>query len=159
MFIWDSPIGSFQTYYVEPARRRLQSLSLVNPRIRSNSVTIYNDDGEDIAGTSFGPVMLQETHGESIEWLYNNETTEICSGRHDWLLGWFLAIISGILFTANNFFVKYLNVDAIEMLLIRSGLQTIILGVMILSTTRKFLPDAWHDKVLVILQVNTLREF
>ena len=69
------------------------------------------------------------------------------------MLGWFLAIISGILFTANNFFVKYLSVDAIEMLLMRSGMQTVLLGVVLMTTTRKFLPDGRLDKVLVILQV------
>jgi len=132
-----SPTGSFQrhSYYVQPARSRLQSLTIVNPRIRSNSVTIYNDDGEDVTSTSYGPVMLDDS-----------------LARSDWLLGWFLAIISGILFTANNFFVKYLSVDAIEMLLMRSGMQTVLLGVVLMTTTRKFLPDGRLDKVLVILQ-------
>merc|ERR1719244_146171 len=102
-----SSVGSSQ--YLFPPRTRLQSLTIVNPRVRSNSVTIFNDDGEDVTGTSHGPVVL-----------------ETLQGRTDWLLGWFLAIISGILFTANNFFVKYLTVDAIEMLLIRSLLQTLL---------------------------------
>ena len=41
-----------------------------------------------------------------------------CS-NYDWMLGWFLAIISGVLFTANNFFVKYLDLDPLEILLVR----------------------------------------
>lgn len=120
---------------MQPTRSRLQSLTIVNPRIRSNSVTIYNDDGDDVTSTSYGPVMLEED-----------------LARTDWLLGWFLAIISGVLFTANNFFVKYLSVDAIEMLLMRSAMQTVLLGIVIMTTTRKFLPDGTLDKVLVILQ-------
>jgi len=63
-----SPTGSFQrhSYYVQPARSRLQSLTIVNPRIRSNSVTIYNDDGEDVTSTSYGPVMLDDSLGRNL---------------------------------------------------------------------------------------------
>jgi len=55
-------------------------------RIRTNSVSILNDDGDDLISTSFGPVLLHEAP----------------SRNRDWILGWFLAIISGVLFTANN---------------------------------------------------------
>ena len=47
------------------------------------------------------------------------------------MLGGFLAILSGILFTAGNFFVKYFTIDAIEMLMIRSLLQVAIMALVI----------------------------
>eukprot|EP00088_Acartia_fossae_P056587 TRINITY_DN6589_c0_g1_i3.p1 TRINITY_DN6589_c0_g1~~TRINITY_DN6589_c0_g1_i3.p1 ORF type:complete len:511 (+),score=93.16 TRINITY_DN6589_c0_g1_i3:144-1676(+) len=105
-------------------------------RIRTNSVSILNDDGDDIIATSFGPVLLPEAP----------------SRNRDWILGWFLAIISGVLFTANNFFVKYLNLDALEMLLIRSFLQTVLILVGIFTTRTKLLPNSIKDRILVILQ-------
>jgi len=105
-------------------------------RVRTNSVSILNLAGDDVIATSFGPVILPESEHRD----------------RDWMLGWFLAIISGILFTANNFFVKYLNVDALEMLLIRSGLQTVLIMVGLISTRTAFLPETVKDRCLVILQ-------
>jgi len=113
----------------------LNTLTVPRSRIRSNSVTIFTEDGEDITSTSYGPVMVVDRFE-----------------RRDWLLGWFLAIISGILFTGNNFFVKYLSVDAIEMLLMRSGMQTLLLGIVLMTTTGRLLPEGRNDKMLVILQ-------
>jgi len=105
-------------------------------RIRTNSVSILNDDGDDLISTSFGPVLLHEAP----------------SRNRDWILGWFLAIISGVLFTANNFFVKFLNIDALEMLLIRSGMQTLLILIGIITTRTPLLPHSTKDRVLVILQ-------
>ena len=48
-----------------------------------------------------------------------------------WLLGSLLAVLSGILFTANNFLVKYFSIEAVEMLLVRSSLQTVLMAVVI----------------------------
>ena len=77
--------------------------------------------------------------------------------RRRGLFGWFLAILSGVLFTSNNFFVKYYDIDALEMLLVRSALQTILMAVIIVVSKRKFLPEKRQDKVLTIVQViNTL---
>ena len=50
---------------------------------------------------------------------------KFCS-NYDWMLGWFLAIISGVLFTANNFFVKYLDLDPLEILLVRYKMSQIL---------------------------------
>jgi drug/metabolite transporter (DMT)-like permease len=105
-------------------------------RIRTNSVSILNDDGDDIIATSFGPVLLADAP----------------TRNRDWMLGWFLAIISGVLFTANNFFVKYLNLDALEMLLVRSFLQTVLVLIGILSSRTKLMPHSIKDRVLVVLQ-------
>ena len=62
------------------------------------------------------------------------------------------------MFTSNNFFVKYYDIDALEMLLVRSALQTILMAIIIVVSKRKFLPEKRQDKVLTIVQVrNTLR--
>ena len=42
------------------------------------------------------------------------------------------------------------------MLLIRSTMQTVLLGVVLATTTRRFLPEGRLDKVLVILQVKKM---
>ena len=47
------------------------------------------------------------------------------------LLGWLLAVLSGILFTSNNFLVKYYTIEAVEMLMVRSSLQTLLMAVVI----------------------------
>ena len=52
-----------------------------------------------------------------------------------WLLGSFLAIFSGILFTANNFLVKYYTIEAVDMLMVRSCLQTILTALVISKKT------------------------
>ena len=83
------------------------------PRLRSNSVAVCTEE-EDVVFTSYGPEVLQE------------------QGRtRSWLLGWILAILSGILFTANNFLVKFYTIEAVDMLLVRSGLQTVLLALVI----------------------------
>jgi len=105
-------------------------------RIRTNSVSILNEDGDDVISTSFGPVVMPDAPERN----------------RDWVLGWFLAIISGVLFTANNFFVKYLDMDALEMLLIRSLLQTVVVLVGLLSAKSHLLPTSTKDRVLVISQ-------
>jgi len=107
-------------------------------RLRTNSLTIFaeSEDGGDVTSTSFGPVVVSAK-----------------PTSHDWALGWFLAIVSGILFTTNNFFVKYLSMSAVEMLFVRSSLQTVVLGLVLsTSTTGGFLPSSMTDSVLTLTQ-------
>jgi len=124
------PGSSHSSLNIRPTMNRKLS------RIRTNSVSILNADGDDVVSTSFGPVIIADV-GES---------------NRDWMLGWFLAIISGVLFTANNFFVKYLNLDALEILLVRSTLQSLVVLIGIVSTKTPLLPASTKDRVLVILQ-------
>lgn len=110
----------------------------VRRRLRTNSLTIFaeSEDGDDVTITSYGPVVVP---AKNIS--------------HDWALGWFLAIVSGVLFTTNNFFVKYLSMDAVEMLLVRSAMQTVVLGLVISSSSpSSFLPSSRTDKVLTLTQ-------
>ena len=53
---------------VNPSIGRRYSLAVPNPRIRSNSIAIYNDDEEDVVFTSYGPVILEPTrNGNEID--------------------------------------------------------------------------------------------
>merc|ERR1712236_91676 len=73
---------------------RVAGVAGLRTRLMTNSVTIYTDqeDGDDITSTSYGPVVVN-----------------VKQRGHDWALGWFLSVVSGVLFTTNNFFVKYLD--------------------------------------------------
>ena len=77
-------------------------------------------------------------------------TLTTCSGS--WLLGWLLAVLSGTLFTANNFLVKYFTIQAVEMLMVRSCLQTVLMALVIILTDRSFPATKNVEKVLVGLQ-------
>ena len=72
---------------------------------------------------------------------------------HQWAQGWVLAVVSGLLFTTNNFFVKFLDIDAAEMLLVRCGLQAAVLGLVIATSSHeRLVPSSTTDRVLVVLQ-------
>ena len=81
----------------------------------------------------------QNSNGNIEAFFSRNETlssgyTEIGendTSRRSWKIGLIMAILSGVLCTASNFFVQYFQVDAIEMLLVRSGLQSIVLGAVV----------------------------
>jgi len=136
-------------------RRGSSGIHLQVPRRRprtfsTNSLGIYNEDGDYIISTGFGSALV---HPDRSDW--------------DWYLGLFLAGLSGVLFTANNFFVKFFTVDPLEMLLVRSALQAFLIGAS-LSVSRKSTPtssSSWFssfrevfiaesscDQVLVCLQ-------
>jgi drug/metabolite transporter (DMT)-like permease len=55
-------------------------------------------------------------------------------GNHRSVVGWVLAVASGILFTANNFSVKQLGMNAAEVMLVRSALQATLLGLTLSSS-------------------------
>ena len=48
--------------------------------------------------------------------------------RWSWKIGIILAIFSGFLFTVNNFLIQYFAINAIEMLLVRSIVQVVTIG-------------------------------
>jgi len=111
------------------------------PRLRSNSIAIFTEE-EDVVFTSYGPVVIQDEQ---------QEERPVRVSR-SWLVGWLLAVISGVLFTANNFLVKYYSIDAVDMLLARSALQTVIMALVIVASRRPFMPSKRLDQGLVILQ-------
>ena len=107
---------------------------------RTNSLTIFSEseDGEDVTSTSYGPVVVPSRHPRD-----SNQVP----------VGWFLAIVSGLLFTANNFFVKLLKMDAAEVLLVRSALKTVVLGLVLSAPgAPSLLPSTWPDRVFTWLQ-------
>ena len=48
--------------------------------------------------------------------------------RWSWHLGVALATLSGFVFTANNALTQYFNIDAIQILLMRSAAQIVVVG-------------------------------
>jgi len=137
----DSEAG-YQPRSINPTIGRRHSLAASHPRVRSNSIVLYNEDEDDVVFTSYGPIVIEDV----------GRDTGAAPARGRLVLGWCLAVLSGILFTANNFFVKYFTIDAIEMLMVRSSLQTALMALVIVITKRKFLPEKSLDKVLVVLQ-------
>ena len=52
---------SYREKFINPTIGRRYSLVTPNPRIRSNSIAVYNDDNEDdVVFTSYGPVVVEE---------------------------------------------------------------------------------------------------
>ena len=104
-----------ETVSPPPVREKMK------PRLRSNSVCVFTDQGEEeeeeVVFTSYGPVVLAD-----------DDTPRLSRSP---LAGWLLAVISGLLFTGNNFLVKYYTIAATDMLLVRSVLQTLLMAVII----------------------------
>ena len=62
----------------------------------------------------------------------DNNTSSSTSGLK-WQLGLFLSMLSGLLFTANNFLIQFFKIEALEVLFVRSVVQSFILGLTTLS--------------------------
>merc|ERR1712141_232228 len=70
--------------------------------------------------------------------------------QKSWKFGVFLAMTSGVLFTGNNCLIQYFKVDPLELLLVRSTFQAIILGSLtkILPPTRTYpIPQSTNIRV------------
>ena len=88
------------------------------PRLRSNSVCVFTEhEEEEVVFTSYGPVVLEEDDRPRLS--------------RSPLVGWLLAVLSGLLFTGNNFLVKFYTIGATDMLLVRSAMQTLLMAVII----------------------------
>jgi len=69
------------------------------------------------------------------------------------VLGLVLAAVIGILFTINNFLFQYFHLNVTDMLLTRSGLQTAVLGlILVLTGCTSFTPVRCMDWFLVVSQ-------
>ena len=111
-----------------------------NSKLLANSKTLYSKT-EKISndGGCENDCFHQNSNANIEAFFSRNETlssgyTEIGendTSRRSWKIGLIMAILSGVLCTASNFFVQYFQVDAIEMLLVRSGLQSIVLGAVV----------------------------
>jgi len=123
-----------------PQRCSNSQFSSTHSLWRTDSLTIFaeSEDGEDVTSTSYGPVVVASRQ------LRDNNHMPV---------GWFLAIISGLLFTTNNFFVKLLEMDAAEVLLVRSALKTVVLGLLLSAPgAPSLLPSSWSDCIFTWLQ-------
>jgi len=108
--------------------------------IRTNSVALFHDLEDSrisTVSTSYGPVVVVEN----------------ANPGYGGLVGLVLATISGVLFTVNNFLFQYFNLNLTDMFLARSGLQTAVLGLILLFTgCSKFLARTPLDWFLVTAQ-------
>ena len=93
--------------------------------------------------------------GEDVEHLEDSNQT----GDIQWRLGLFLAVVSGLLFTANNFLIQYFRIEALEILLVRSVVQSVVLGLTSVSLSEWTSTDgsprepvSRSVKVFVVLQ-------
>jgi len=119
--------------------RRLRG-SFDSTRMRTNSLAVFNDLEDSIistVGTSYGPVVVID---------------EAIPG-YGGAIGLLLAAFSGILFTVNNFLFQYFSLNVTDMLLARSGMQTAVLGLILVVTgCSNFLPVRSLDWFLVVCQ-------
>jgi len=116
-----------------PRRRSSQN-------IRTNSVALFHDLEDSVistVSTSYGPVVVVEN----------------AFPGYGGLIGLILATISGVLFTVNNFLFQYFNLNLTDMFLARSGLQTAVLGLVLLFTgCSEFLARSPLDWFLIAAQ-------
>ena len=69
-----------------------------------------------------------------------------------WKFGIVLVSLSGILHTANNFLIQFFEVDALELLLVRSAAQAVVLGLIAATADSNLLPSTLATKIYVALQ-------
>ena len=74
------------------------------------------------------------------------------SGGAKICLGVTLAILSGLLFTFTNFLFQYLKMNPTEALAVRSALQILLLGTILVFTCKPFYPGTCSCKALLSLQ-------
>ena len=80
----------------------------------------------------------------------DSETVEECNRK--WRIGICLAVLSGVLFTATNFLIQYYDVNAFEILMVRSVLQTVILGLIVFNSNGALIPQSHYVKFFMLLQ-------
>ena len=80
-------------------------------------------------------------------------SSSISTPSHAWKFGLVLVSLSGILHTANNFLIQFFEVDALELLLVRSAAQAVVLGLIAATATdSNLLPSTPATKIYVALQ-------
>ena len=79
-------------------------------------------------------------------------SSSISTPSHAWKFGIVLVSLSGILHTANNFLIQFFEVDALELLLVRSAAQAVVLGLIAATADSNLLPSTLTTKIYVALQ-------
>ena len=74
------------------------------------------------------------------------------SGGAKICLGVTLAILSGLIYTFTNFLFQYLKMNPTEALAVRSVLQILLLGTILVCTCKPFYPGTCTSKALLSLQ-------
>jgi len=75
-----------------------------------------------------------------------------CLSRYQWCVGVFLALLSGALFTGNNFIINQWQVSVSDVVLIRCVITITIYSVISLRRGESLLPGSLKLKMLIILQ-------
>jgi len=88
--------------------------------------------------TSFGPLVVEQLEEQP-------SGAKIC-------LGVTLAISSGLLYTSTNFLFQYLKMNSTETLAVRSVLQILLMGTILVCTCKPFYPGTCTSKALLSLQ-------
>jgi len=111
----------------------------LTPTARCHSILLCRSGaGLDVVSTSFGPLVVEQLEEHS-------SGAKIC-------LGVTLAILSGLLFTFTNFLFQYLKMNPTEALAVRSVLQILLLGTILVCTCKPFYPGTCTSKALLSLQ-------
>jgi len=76
----------------------------------------------------------------------------IVSNKKKIILGVVLSILSGFLFTANNFILNLFHIVVSDAVLVRCFIQTIIYSIIILYTGDKLLPEDRKKRIFTVLQ-------
>ena len=77
----DSEAG-YQPRSINPTIGRRHSLAASHPRVRSNSIVLYNEDEDDVVFTSYGPIVIEDV----------GRDTGAAPARGRLVLGWCLAL-------------------------------------------------------------------
>jgi len=103
---------------------------------------------------SVGEVTPEDTytHFDRTESRQSDDSRSIWDKYRHFLTGTLLSLISGILFTANNFIINQLHVVVIDCVLVRCIIQIIICGIIIYWNDDSLLPQNHKKKLFIFLQ-------
>ena len=73
-------------------------------------------------------------------------------------LGVLLSLISGFLFTANNFLINRTSLSVSDLVLVRTTLQALLCTVVVSSRGESFLPSTSSKRFYTITQGNVARD-
>merc|ERR1711915_704638 len=103
---------------------------------------------------SVGEVTLEETYtsDDRTESRQSDDSLSIWDKYRLFLTGTLLSLISGILFTANNFIINQFHVVVIDCVLVRCIIQIIICGIIIFWNDDSLFHQSNKKKLFVFLQ-------
>ena len=119
LFCWCHSVSDKTTPTMDPQQRFLLPSNQNHPKEKSchyqmvTLLSVIDEEGSE--------ADLYENL-DDIDLLTRRESLTV-QLRKSWRLGLFLALLSGVLFTGNNFLIQYFHVEPFEILLVRSLFQ------------------------------------